>query len=227
MKFNKADMVNEAKEIRAFIRENGRLPNSATMKDSTGKEVTLKKNEYLGLFKNQTTFFQANGRLPNYTALLYESSTAFSGQKQPNSWTCGSTSLSNAATHVFTYVSEKQCREACKTNTNGTVPDNLVAGGKKLGLQVKPIQRTLNAVRSTINSGGSVIAHIETAGKTRPACLGFKNNFGHYISIYDVTSDMKFKVFCPTMGAKTCLANQIINATNGRGIKFYSVKPLN
>lgn len=227
IRFNKEEMKTASRKIRKYIRENEKQPSIIQMKDMDGKTKTLTQTQYCGLFDNMASFWFANGRLPNYVTLLYESPTAYRGNPQPTNFTCGSTSLANASTQVFQYVTEKECRDACNTGKNGTTPSNLMKGGKKLGFEVKPIQRTYNAVRKAINSGYGVIAHIETGGNTKPSCLGYSQNFGHYINIYNTTSDYKFRVYDPTKQYKTCNANQIIKATNGRDLKFYSVKALN
>ena len=227
IRFSKEEMKIASRKIRKYIRENEKQPSVIQMIDLDGKKRTLTQTQYCGLFDNMASFWFANNRLPNYTSLLYESPTAYRGNPQPTSYTCGSTSLANASTQVFQYVTEKECREACQTNKNGTIPSNLIKGGKKLGFEVKPIQRTFNAVKKSISSGYGVIAHIETGGNTKPTCLGYSHNFGHYINIYNTTSDYKFKVYDPTKQYKVCNANQIIKAVNGRDLKFYSVKALN
>ena len=56
-------------------------------------------------------------------------------------------------------------------------------------------------------------------------CLGFLNNYGHYILIYAVSEDYYF-VADPTKGLKKCAFSQINKATNGRSINYYSVSPL-
>lgn len=227
LQFEKEEIKKASRIIRKHIREKGQQPPYVEIKDKTGKIRKLKRTEYCGLFDNMANYWFKHNKLPSYTSLLYETPTAYRGNPQPNSWTCGSTSLANASTQVFQYVTEQQCREACNTTKNGTVPKNLISGGKKLGFEVKQINRTYNAVKKAINSGYGVIAHIQTGGATKPQCLGFVYDFGHYINIYDCTSDYKFKVYDPTKGYKVCNANQIIKATNGRDIHFYSVKALN
>jgi len=227
LQFEKEEIKKASRVIRKHIREKGKQPTSIQIKDKTGKVRTLKRTEYCGLFDNMASYWFKNGKLPKYTSLLYETPTAYRGNPQPNSWTCGSTSLANASTQVFQYVSEKECRDACQTNKNGTLPKNLIIGGKKLGFEVKRIDRTFTAVKKAIDGGCGVIAHIETGGNTKPQCLGFVSNYGHYINIYNYTSAYQFKVYDPTKGYHTCNAQQIIKATNGRDIGFYSVKALN
>ena len=226
IRFSKAEMTKAMNTVKANVKQGKGQPKQIKMTDMDGKKRTLTQKQYCGLFDNQAKFFIHNSRLPNYTSYLYDSPTGFVGQEQPNGWTCGSTSLANASTQILNYKTEKQCRNACKTTTNGTTPSNLINGAEKLGMKVEKINRTYNAVKSAINKGYSVIAHIETGGATKPTCLGFHQNFGHWISIYNVTSDYKFKVYDPTKTYKTCNANQIIKATNGRQIYFYQVKPL-
>lgn len=226
IRFNKKEMLKAAKTIINYVKKNKKQPSSVTMVDMNGKTHKLNKKQYCGLFDNQAGYFNDHGKLPNYTTLLYEEPTAFRGQKQPTSVECGDTSLHNALTQLFMYVTIAECKRACGTNQNGTSPEQLIAGGKKVGVEVKKIARTFQAVKKAIDSGYSVIAHIQTAGNTKPKCLGFVYNYGHWISIYNYVGSDKFKVYDPTKGYKVCTAVEIIKATNGRSINFYSVAPL-
>jgi len=226
IRFDKKEMQNAAKKLQNNVKKNKKLPANLSMKDMNGKTHNLKKSEYCGLFDNQAGYFNEHGRLPNYTTLLYEEPTAFRGQKQPTSVECGNTSLHNAMTQLFMYRTVAECKKACGTNNNGTSPAQLIAGGKKLGVEVKVIPRTFAAVKKAIDSGYSVIAHIQTGGGSKPKCLGFVYNYGHWISIYNYVGNNKFKVYDPTKLYKVCTASEIIKATNGRDIQFYSVAPL-
>lgn len=226
IKFSKAVMQKAMKQVKASVKNGKGQPSSIKMTAMNGKTYSMKRKQYCGLFDNQAKFFIHNSRMPNYCSYLYDSPTGFVGQEQPNGWTCGSTSLANASTQILTYKTELQCRKACGTTTNGTTPSNLIKGAEKLGMKMEKINRTFIAVKKAIDKGYSVIAHIETGGATKPTCLGFQSNFGHWISIYNYTGDYKFKVYDPTKGYHTCNANQIINATNSRAIYFYQVKPL-
>lgn len=225
IQFSKSEMIKAMRLIRNQVKEEGKQPKQIYMIDKTGKTRTLKHDEYCGLFDNQASYFHKYWKLPNYTSLLYECKTPFRGNPQPNSWTCGSTSLANASTQILDYKTELECRKACQTNTNGTIPQNLITGGAKLGIKVNKLTRTFNKVKSAISHGYGVIAHIQTGGTTKPKCLGYINNYGHYINIYDTTEDYKFKVYDPTKGYKLCNAQTIIKATDGRDINFYVVKP--
>ena len=226
IQFSKAEMQKAMNTVKANVKQGKGQPSEIKMKAMNGKTYTMKKEQYCGLFDNQAKFFIHNSRLPNYTTYLYTSPTGFVGQEQPNSWTCGSTSLANASTQILNYKTELQCRKACNTTKNGTTPQNLIKGAEKLGMKVEKINRTFNAVKKAIDDGYSVIAHIQTGGSTNPQCLNYKFAWGHWINIYNYTTDYKFKVFDPSRGYKTCNANQIIKATDGRPIYFYAVKPL-
>ena len=226
IRFSKKEMQSAAKKIQNYVKKNKKQPSSVTMVDMNGKSRKLTKKQYCGLFDNQAGYFNDHGRLPNYTTLLYEEPTAFRGQKQPTSVECGNTSLHNAMTQLMIYHTVAECKKACGTGSNGTSPAQLIAGGKKLGVKVTKINRTFQAVKNAIDSGYSVIAHIQTGGSTKPKCLGYISNYGHWISIYNYTGADKFKVYDPTKLYKTCTAIEIIRATNGRSINFYSVAPL-
>lgn len=223
-RFSKDEMIKASKTIRNYIKKNRKQPTSISMVEmGTKKTVKLTKKQYCGLFDNQAGYFNEHGRLPNYTTLLYEEPTAFRGQKQPTSVECGNTSLHNALTQLFIYKTVAECKKLCKTNQNGTTPDNLVAAGKSVGVKITRISRTYANVKKAIDEGASVIAHIQTGGNTKPACLGYVYNYGHWISIFNYLSGYKIKVYDPTKGYKTCSINEIAKATDGRSIHFYRV----
>lgn len=226
VQFSKAEMQKLMKTVKQNVKDGKKQPSEVKMKDLNGKTHTMKKKQYCGLLDNQVKFYMKNGRYPNYTSYLYDCDTPFRGLDQTTNFTCGSQSLSNASSQVLCYATEKRCREACNTTKNGTTPANLISGAKKLGMKVEKINRTFNAVKKAIDDGYSVIAHIQTGGATNPKCLGYTYSWGHWINIYNYTGDYKFKVFDPSRGYKTCNANQIIKATDGRAIYFYTVKPL-
>lgn len=223
IRFDVSTMKKGMKNIHDSVKAGKGQPSSLTLTDMNGKKRTLKKKQYCGLFDNQAKYFLNNSRYPNYTTYLYDTDTPFVGKRQPNSWTCGSTSLSNASTQILYYKTEAQCRKACGTGTNGTSPSQLVAGAKKLGIKVEKINRTFTSVKAALDKGYGVIAHIQTANVP---CLGYAKDYGHWITIYNYTGDYKFKVYDPSRDYKVCNANQIIKATGGRDIHFYAVKPL-
>ena len=210
--------------VKTSVKNGKGQPSELKMVDMNGKKHTMKKKQYCGLFDNQAKFFQNNNRLPNYTTYLYDTNTPFVGSRQKYDFNCGSQSLANASTQILTYKTEPQCRSACKTKEgSGTSPSNLISGAKTLGIKVEKINRTFNAVKSSINKGYGVIAHIQTENVP---CLSYQKSYGHFICIYDTTTDYKFKVYDPSRDYKVCNANQIIKATGGRDLHFYAVKPL-
>ena len=226
IRFSKDEMQKAMKTVKKSVIKGTGQPAKIKMTDMNGKAHEMSKKQYCGLFDNQAKFFLDRGRYPNYTTYLYDTNTPFVGQNQKFDFNCGSQSLANASTQVLCYAHEVQCRRACGTaKGSGTSPSQLIAGAKKLGMKVEQINRSFNSVKAELSKGHSVIAHIQTDDPDLQ-CLSYKKGFGHWISIYDTTSDYKFKLFDPARTYKTCNANQIIKATGGRKIYFYGVKPL-
>ncbi|WP_296875535.1 cysteine peptidase family C39 domain-containing protein [uncultured Methanobrevibacter sp.] len=218
-------IVKASKTIQKSIREGKGLPDKISMKDSNSKTHNLSKKEYAGLFESRNVFILKHGRVPNYVTKNSTANNPLVMDYQDSSVTCGPTSLSMAAQMLYGNTSESAFKKACNTDSNGTSPDELVAGAKKLGYKVTKIGRNSSAVKNSLKLGKPVVAHIETGGGTKPKCLGFLNNYGHYILIYAVSGDY-YLVADPTKGIKKCAFSQINKATNGRSIHYYSVSPL-
>ena len=142
-------------------------------------------------------------------------------QYQPNSYTCGPTSLAMCSQILGKSTSISAFSNACYTTGNGTSPSNLIYGAKKLGFKVTAIDRSYSAVKKAIDSGKPVIAHVMT--KTM-SCLGWQGNYGHYVVIYDY-DDGYYHVADPTKGIGWCYKTQVDGATIGyEGIQYYSVE---
>lgn len=140
---------------------------------------------------------------------------------QPNSYTCGPTSLSMCSQILGNEVSINAFANACYTDGNGTSPSNLIAGAKKLGFKLTPIGRNYSSVKEAIDDGKPVLSHVMTS---RMKCLGWLGNFGHYVVIYDY-DDGYYHVADPTKGIGWCYKDQVDYATEGYdGIKYYSVE---
>ena len=140
---------------------------------------------------------------------------------QPNSYTCGPTSLSMCSQILGDETSISAFSNACYTDGSGTSPDNLIAGARKLGFKVTPIGRSYNAVKNAIDNGKPVIAHVMTITMQ---CLGWQGNYGHYVVIYDY-DDGYYHVADPTKGISWCYKDQVDYATCGyEGIQYYSVE---
>ena len=144
-------------------------------------------------------------------------------QYQPNSYTCGPTSLAMCSQILGKSTPISSFSNACYTNGNGTSPANLIAGARKLGFKVTEIARNINGVKNAIDNGKPVIAHIMTGGVS---CGGWQGNYGHYIVIYDYGT-VYYYVADPTKGFYRCAHNMIDTAMRGyAGIKYYSVEKL-
>lgn len=230
IKFNAANMNNAAKRIQNFKKKNNRLPNTLTIVDTNKKKRILTKKQYSGLFQNQYIFWVKNNRQPKTTSLLYNSNIPLTMNYQNLKTTCGPTSSSMGSMILYKYISESEFAKLMKTNHNGTSPQNLINGAKKAGFKLKKITRTTNAVKNSIKKGFPIIAHIETGGASRPNCLGYQKNYGHYVCIYGIKGNFvtgyKYLVADPSRGMKTCPASQINKATNKRMIDFYEMSLL-
>lgn len=142
---------------------------------------------------------------------------------QPNSYTCGPTSLSMCSQILGNEVSINSFSNACYTDASGTAPSDLIAGARKLGFKVTAIGRSYDAVKKAIDAGKPVIAHVMTITMS---CLGWQGNYGHYVVIYDY-DDGYYHVADPTKGIAWCYKDQVDYATRGyEGIQYYSVERL-
>ncbi len=140
---------------------------------------------------------------------------------QPNSYTCGPTSLSMCSQILGDETSINAFANACYTDGSGTSPTNLIAGARKLGFKLTQIPRNVDGVSEAIENGKPVIAHIMTGGVY---CLGWQGNYGHYIVIYEWNDDYYY-IADPTKGLGRCSHSMIDNAMRGYdGIKYYSVE---
>ena len=140
---------------------------------------------------------------------------------QPNSYTCGPTSLSMCSQILGDETSISAFSNACYTDGSGTSPSNLISGARKLGFKVTPIGRSYSAVKNAIDNGKPVIAHVMTITMQ---CLGWQGNYGHYVVIYDY-DDGYYHVADPTKGIAWCYKDQVDYATRGyEGIQYYSVE---
>lgn len=144
-------------------------------------------------------------------------------QRQPNSYTCGPTSLAMCSQILGDDTSISAFSNACDTTQNGTAPSDMISGARKLGFKVTPIGRSYSAVKNAIDAGKPVIAHVMTITMS---CLGWLGNYGHYVVIYDY-DDGYYHVADPTKGIAWCYKNQVDYATRGyEGIQYYSVERL-
>lgn len=223
IQFDKTEMNSAKIRLRNFLKANKKLPNSIKLKDKNSKKtVTVQKREYEHLFEAQHMFIMKNGRRPNYVTLSGKSDNAVIANYQKDVYTCCVYSFQMCGQYLFDWLSPNEIKKAFKTDTSGTSPSNMISGAKTLGYKVSPIQRTYNAVKNCLENGYPVIAHIQTKNAK---CLEYKYDYGHYIHLNKV-KDGKFWVCDPSRTPRWCNAKEIINATNGRSIKFYKVEIL-
>ena len=224
-RFNKNTMNKTKKTILNHQKKNKTLPTSVKMTEmDNNKTLTINKAQYMGLYEAQNLFHKNHGRQPNYVTLNSTATNPVILMHQPNSYTCCPTSLQMCLQYLFEFKSINEISKALQTNTNGTTPTNLINGAKKLGYKTTTIPRTYEAVKDSLDNGYPVIAHIETGGTTKPQCLGYINNYGHYIHINKAQNN-KYTILDHTKGIKTCQASSINKATNGRNIQYYKIQP--
>lgn len=226
VRFNKSEMNKAKKYLRNYLKSNKKLPNSIRMVEmDNNKTITIKKGEYEYLFEAQHLFIKNNGYQPNWVTKNGTSTNAVIQNYQTDIYTCAVFSFQMCGQYLFDWLSPSRIRKAFKTNVNGTTPANMINGAKELGYRVTAIKRNYSAVKKCLDSGIPVIAHIQTGGNTKPACLGYQYDYGHYVHL-NKAYDNKFLVADPTKGLKTCSSSQITKATGGRDIKFYKVEIL-
>jgi hypothetical protein len=218
--YSKEVMAAKAKDIIAETKRLGKNPDRIHIKNrENGNLDVLSKAQYMGLYENQNIFWVNNKKMPNYTTLNTTANNPVKMNYQSNSYNCGPMSMSMASQMLFKNTFESEFVKVLGTNKNGTDPKNFPLISK-LGFSIKAIGRNSKAVKEAIARGSAVIAHIETKPAT---CLGYVNNYGHYVLIDRVT-DSQYHVCDPTKGIKYCNFNILDKATNGRSIQYYEMK---
>ena len=219
-RFNKPEYTDARKRIRTFIKANHRLPNYCQFKNQQGKYDRLDKAEYCGLFQGYNQFYQKHGREPNYLTLNSKASLPLILNYQDDKYSCCPASLQMALMFLFDYQYESKIKKTLGTTTNGTSPEKLINGAKKLGYKITRIDREFRLVKKALDQYKPVMMHIQT----RPAkCLGYVNDYGHWVLCYK-TGDNKYYIADPTKGFKVCNFQTINRATNGRKIYYYTVE---
>lgn len=223
VRFSKKEMRKASKKIREDIKNGKGLPKTLKMTDmAEGKIYDLDKSMYNGLFEAQNVFIRKHGRYPSYVTLNSKANNPLVLDYQDNKYNCCPTSVSMASQMLYDNVSEAKCARVLGTNTSGTSPAQLMNNIKKLGMKASIINRNAKSVRKSLKQGCPVIAHIQTKPAT---CLGYLNDYGHYILIYAVSATGQYKIADPTKGFKKCKPSVLDNATNGRDIYYYSISP--
>ena len=139
---------------------------------------------------------------------------------QDDKYSCCPASLQMALMFLFDYKYESYIKKTLGTTTNGTNPDKLIAGAKKLGYKVTRIDRDFKKVKKALQEYKPVLIHLQT----KPAsCLNYLNDYGHWVCCYKV-GDNTYYIADPTKGYKKCNMNTINKATNGRKIYYYTIE---
>ena len=223
-RYNKPEYTDARKRIRRFIKNNQRLPKYCNFKNNTGKTDKLTRKEYCGLFQGYNQFYLKHAREPNYLTLNTTSTYPLVTNYQDDPYSCAVASLQMCLQFLFDYKYESYIKKTLGTNKNGTTPQQLINGAKKLGYKVTPIPREFKAVKKALDEYKPVIMHIET--KSAGNCLGFLNSYGHYIMCYKADTN-KYHVIDPTKGKHICNSTTLNKATGGASNrKFYSVEML-
>jgi len=198
--YSKEVLAAKARDIIAETKKLGKNPDRIHIKNrENGNLDVLSKAQYMGLYENQNIFWVNNKKMPNWTTLNTTANNPVKMNYQSNSYNCGPMSMSMASQMLFKNTFESEFVKVCLTNKNGTDPKNLVLISK-LGFKITPIVRNSKAVKEALNRGSAVIAHIQTKPAT---CLGYLNDYGHYVLI-DRVSSSQYHVCDPTKGVKWC-----------------------
>ena len=223
IKFNETILKKTGKTLRQRVKEGKKPLKTIELKDTNGKLHKLSITQYYGLYQQRALYAFKHGKYPKYTTLNSRCSTLpIVMNYQDNSYTCCPTSLSMASMCLFGARSEKKCAEVLGTvYGSGTSPYQLVTNAPKLGYTATPIGRNYQSVLKQLQLGRPIIAHIQTKNAS---CLGFQNDYGHYVLIYWCKGGY-YHVADPTKGLHKCKSTVLDHATNGRDIKYYSIAP--
>ena len=220
MKYSKTEMKTAAKTIRKNIKKGNGRPEKIKMTDTNGDTHKLKLKQYLGLFKQWNIFRLKNGRYPNYVTYVGKSKEPTVINYQDNGYQCACASFNMALQSLFDWEDETTIAQAFNTGKYGTSPSDMINGAKKFGYKIQPINRNQKALQKAFTKGYGVIAHIDTI---KAPCLGYKNNYGHYINIQRITKAGNYRVFDPTKGVLSVKPSCIDNAMLNRTLNYYQV----
>lgn len=221
MKFNEKDIFKGIQKIKKSIKEGKGYPSNIKIKDSNEEQRKLKTKHYFDLLQSRNLFRLNRGRFPKYVTLNGKSKTPIVINYQDNKYQCACASFNMCVQGFGDWIDEKTIAEYFQTDTTGTSPENMVNGAKKLGYEVSPISRNVNAVKKAKEKGYGVIAHIDTS---KAPCLGYEGQYGHYICIARVTKAGNYRVYDPTKGIHSCRPDCIDNAMLNRRISYYQVR---
>ena len=223
MEFNEGEILKLVHKIKKSIINGKGYPAKIEIKNMTGKRIKLKKKQYFALLQSRNQFRLNHGRFPKYTTLNGKSKTPIVLNYQDNKYQCACASFNMAIQGFGDWIDENRIARYFQTTTSGTSPENMITGAKKLGYELTPISRNVNAVSKAKEKGYGVIAHIDTI---KASCLGYTGQYGHYVCIARVTKAGNYRVYDPTKGVHSVKPQCIDNAMLNRKINYYQVRPL-
>jgi len=102
-------------------------------------------------------------------------------KKQPDVVTCGPTSLSMVFSYYDVNVSVETLRKLCKTDKNGTSPDNLVAAVPKTNkdfILVEEDYKNFDQLVKHVDNNNPMIIQLQTISE-----LDYVGSYGHYVAL--------------------------------------------
>lgn len=214
-------MKKASKTIRKSIKAGNGRPSTLKMTDIKGDKHNLKLRQYLGLFKQWNLFRLNKGRFANYVTYTGKSNEPAVINYQDNAYQCACASFNMALQSLFDWEDETTIAKAFNTGRYGTSPSDMIKGAKKFGYIIEPIGRNKRSLEKAFKKGYGVIAHIDTI---KAPCLGYRNNYGHYINIQRITKAGNYRVFDPTKGVISAKPSCIDGAMLDRTINYYQVR---
>lgn len=108
--------------------------------------------------------------------------------RQPKCFSCGASALRAIAVHFKVGPNNEQFYiDKCKTNKDGTPPENIIRTALELGLTVSAKQyMTIKELRNYLNQGIPVICNIQAWGNQKDYT---NDDDGHYVVAIGYTDD--------------------------------------
>jgi len=222
IQFKQKEIEKVIGKVRQSIKAGDGVP-KVKITATNGKTYKLTRKKYNGILKQYNLYQFNNGKKPSKVTYVGKSKIPFVLNYQDNKYQCCCASFNMAAQGLGEFIHESKIAKAFQTGIYGTSPSDMITGAKKLGYKIEPIKRNFESVKQAISKGYGVIAHIDTI---KAPCLGYANNYGHYICIGKTTKNGNYWVYDPTKGFKSVKASCIDNAMLNRTINYYQVMPL-
>lgn len=223
-KVMRAEIERIAKTYRQHIHNNKNYPDYLTTTTADNTTIKLGKTLYMGLFEQVSIFNIRNNRMPNYVELGSTANNPLVIDYQNTGYNCGPASLSMCLQMLGMWIPEQQLAKECNTTRNGTSPSSLIQIAKQHGFTMQEIPRNYTSVDKAIREGSPVFMHINTAYSGGKSCLGYINEYGHYIMCYN-TKNNNYYIADPTKSFKTCKSTSIDNARSSSNMKYYRINP--